>query len=114
MDAGAAIILTFILVLVNGFFVAAEYSFVRVRGTQLDELANTGSARAKLASRISGDIQPYISTFQLGVTLASLGVGLLGEPAVGRLVRPVLGWLRDMSAGAFHGARFLIASALFS
>jgi len=53
MDAGAAILITFILVLMNGFFVAAEYSFVRVRTTQLDELANTGSGRAKLAARIS-------------------------------------------------------------
>src|SRR5438105_5551374 len=112
MDAGAAILITFILVLMNGFFVAAEYSFVRVRTTQLNELANTGSGRAKLAARISGDIEPYISTVQLGVTLASLGVGLLGEPAVARLVDPVLGWLRDMSDGAFHVVSFLIAFAL--
>src|SRR5438874_8794452 len=112
MDAGAAILITFILVLMNGFFVAAEYSFVRVRTTQLDELANSGSGRAKLAARISNDIEPYISTVQLGVTLASLGVGLLGEPAVARLVDPVLGWLRDVSEGAFHVVSFLIAFAL--
>ncbi|HZP95897.1 MAG TPA: hemolysin family protein [Candidatus Limnocylindria bacterium] len=112
MDAGAAILLTAILVLVNGFFVAAEYSFVRVRGTQLDELAKTGSVRAKLAARISDDIEPYISTVQLGVTLASLGVGLLGEPAVSRLIDPVFGWLRDTSDAAFHVVSFLIAFAL--
>src|SRR5436305_8147725 len=97
MDASAAIFLTVILVLMNGFFVAAEYSFVRVRTTQLNELANTGARSAKLAAKISGDLEPYISTVQLGVTLASLGVGLLGEPAVARLVEPVLGWLRDAS-----------------
>lgn len=112
MGAGAAIILTVILVLVNGFFVAAEYAFVRVRGTQLDELAKTGSARARLAARISADIEPYISTVQLGVTLASLGVGLLGEPAVSRLVDPVFGWLRDLSEAAFHVVSFLIAFSL--
>src|SRR5690349_2491933 len=112
MDAGAAIIVTFILVLVNGFFVAAEYSFVRVRGTQLEELAKTGNGAAKLAARISNDIEPYISTVQLGVTLASLGVGLLGEPAVARLVEPVLGGLRDVSDAAYQVVSFLIAFAL--
>ena len=112
MDAGAAIILTFILVLMNGFFVAAEYSFVRVRGTQLDELARTGDRRAKLAAHISDDIEPYISTVQLGVTLASLGVGLIGEPAVGRLVQPVFGGLRDVSETAYEVMSFLIAFAL--
>lgn len=112
MDAGAAIIVTLILVLVNGFFVAAEYSFVRVRGTQLDELAKTGNGAAKLAARISDDIEPYISTVQLGVTLASLGVGLLGEPAVGRVIEPVLGGLRDISDTAYRVLSFLIAFAL--
>src|SRR5690349_24242651 len=112
MDAGAAIIVTLILVLVNGFFVAAEYSFVRVRGTQLDELAKTGNGAAKLAAHISDEIEPYISTVQLGVTLASLGVGLLGEPAVARLVEPILGGLRDVSDTAYHVVSFLIAFAL--
>ena len=112
MDAGAAIILTFILVLMNGFFVAAEYSFVRVRGTQLDELARTGDGRAKLAARISDDIEPYISTVQLGVTLASLGVGLLGEPTVARLIEPIFGGLRAVSEVAFEVLSFLIAFAL--
>lgn len=112
MGAGAAIVLTVFLVLVNGFFVAAEYSFVRVRGTQLDELAKTGSGRARLAARMSADIEPYISTVQLGVTLASLGVGLLGEPAVSRLVDPLFGWLRDLSETAFHVLSFLIAFSL--
>ncbi len=112
MDAGAAVFLTAILVLVNGFFVAAEYAFVRVRTTQLEELAKTGSGRARLAARIAADIEPYISTVQLGVTLASLGVGLLGEPAVSRLVDPVFGWLRDMSEAAFHVVAFLISFGL--
>lgn len=112
MDAGAAVFLTAILVLVNGFFVAAEYSFVRVRGTQLDELAKTGSGRARLAAHIAADIEPYISTVQLGVTLASLGVGLIGEPAVSRVVDPAFGWLRTMSETAFHVVAFLISFSL--
>ena len=112
MDGGAAIVLAIFLVLVNGFFVSAEYAFVRVRGTQLDELAKTGERRAKLAAQISDDIEPYISTVQLGVTLASLGVGLIGEPAVSHLIDPLFGWLRDMSEGAFHVVAFLVAFAL--
>lgn len=112
MDGFAAILLAILLVLVNGFFVSAEYAFVRVRGTQLDELAKTGEGRAKLAARISGDIEPYISTVQLGVTLASLGVGLIGEPAVSRLIDPLFGWLRDISEPAFHVVAFLVAFGL--
>ena len=112
MDGAPAILLAILLVLVNGFFVAAEYAFVRVRGTQLDELAKTGEGRAKLAAHISDNIEPYISTVQLGVTLASLGVGLIGEPAVSRVIDPLFGWLRDMSDTAFHVVAFLIAFAL--
>jgi len=114
MDLGSAlpaVLLTILLVLVNAFFVAAEYAFVRVRTTQLQELAKT-SARGRLAARISKDLEPYISTVQLGVTLASLGVGLIGEPAVGRIVDPVLGWLRALWEPGFHVISFLIAFAL--
>ena len=112
MDAGAAILISIVLVLVNGFFVAAEYSFVRVRGTQLDELAKTGDGRARLAARMSNNIEPYISTVQLGVTLASLGVGLMGEPAVSHLIDPLFGWLRDRSETAFHVLAFVVAFGL--
>lgn len=112
MDAGAAILISVVLVLVNGFFVAAEYSFVRVRGTQLDELAKTGDGRARLAARMSNNIEPYISTVQLGVTLASLGVGLMGEPAVSHLIDPLFGWLRDLSEPAFHILAFVVAFGL--
>ena len=112
MDGFAAILLALLLVLVNGFFVSAEYAFVRVRGTQLDELAKTGERRAKLAAHISDDIEPYISTVQLGVTLSSLGVGLIGEPAVSRIIDPLFGWLRDAYEPAFHVVAFLVAFAL--
>lgn len=115
MDASAAVpavLLMIALVLVNGFFVAAEYALVRVRGTQLDELANAGDPRAKLAARMSRNLEPYISSVQLGVTLASLGVGLVGEPAVSRLIDPLFGWLRDLSEAASRILSFLIAFAL--
>src|ERR671937_431021 len=112
MDASAAIpavLITILLVLTNGFFVAAEYSFVRVRDTQVDELAAAGSGVAKLAARIGDRLDEYIAAAQLGVTLASLAIGWIGEPAVASLIEPLFGWLRAMSEPAFHLVAFGIA-----
>jgi CBS domain containing-hemolysin-like protein len=111
MDAAEALrgaVVAVLLVLANGFFVAAEYSFVRVRGTQLQELAKAGSARARLAAHISGRLDTYISAAQLGVTLASLAIGWIGEPAVAALLQPVFGWLPEP---IFHVVSFLLAFA---
>src|SRR2546428_945079 len=92
MDArtALALVLTVVLVVANGFFVAAEYAFVRVRKTQLDEIAQQGSARARLASRVLDRLDPYISASPLGVTLCSLAHGLPGEPAGPPPLEPVL------------------------
>ena len=112
MDAtGAlpAILITLLLILLNGFFVAAEYAFVRVRRTQLEELLATGSARARLAARIEGSLDTYISASQLGVTLASLAIGWIGEPAMAALIAPAFTWLNDRSDAAFHIVSFTLA-----
>src|SRR6267142_643456 len=109
MDASAAIpavLITLLLVLANGFFVAAEYSFVRVRETQVDELAKSGSASAKLAARIGDRLDEYIAAAQLGVTLASLAIGWIGEPAVAALIAPAFGWLIAFSEALFHVVAF--------
>jgi CBS domain containing-hemolysin-like protein len=109
MDAAEALrgaVVAFLLVLANGFFVAAEYAFVRVRGTQLEELAKAGSARAKLGAQISGRLDTYISAAQLGVTLASLAIGWIGEPAVAALVEPLFRWLPEP---VFHIIAFVLA-----
>src|SRR2546430_14482711 len=91
MDArtALALVLTVVLVVANGFFVAAEYAFVRVRKTQLDEIAQQGSARARLASRVLDRLDQYISASQLGVALCSPAIGGLGEPAVAALLEAV-------------------------
>src|SRR5258705_4220030 len=96
MDTSALVAfgLTLLLVLANGFFVAAEYAFVRIRKTQLDELAEQ-SARARLSASIVGKLDQYISASQLGVTLCSLAIGWIGEPAVAALIHPFFGWLPD-------------------
>lgn len=105
-------VLTFLaLLVVNAFFVAAEYAIVRVRSTQLQELAERGSARARVAVRISAQLDRYISTVQVGVTGASLALGFVGEPVVSRAIAPAFGWLVPPSEPAYHVISFLVAFA---
>jgi magnesium and cobalt exporter, CNNM family len=78
-----------LLVLLNAFFVAAELAFVRIRDTQLDALAAKGNRQAKLARHISGHIDAYISATQFGITLASLGLGVVIEPVFRDLLHPL-------------------------
>ncbi|OGN78338.1 MAG: hypothetical protein A2082_06160 [Chloroflexi bacterium GWC2_70_10] len=117
MDLGAALpalALTLLLLLTNGFFVAAEYAIVRVRRTRLAELAEGGSHRARLAMHINDSLDDYISTVQVGVTGASLGIGIIGEPAVATLLEPMLGWLAGISEPLFHTASFIVAYGLIT
>ena len=77
------------LVLLNGYFVAAEYALVTVRRTRLNELAQEGNRRAKLVLRLTLEPPRFIAAMQLGVTVTSLAIGALGEPALHAL-RPVM------------------------
>lgn len=70
----------------NAFFVVSEFAIVKIRRTKLEELAHAGSKRAKIALKINEHMNTYLSAIQLGITLASLGLGWLGEPAVSRLL----------------------------
>src|SRR5262245_60681451 len=87
------LLMALLLVLVNAFFVASEFAIVKIRPTRLEQLVRSGDARARLALRISRRLDAYLSANQLGITLASLGLGWLGEPAIADLVRPLLGSL---------------------
>ena len=78
--------LTFFLVLLNGFFVAAEFAMVRVRGSQLEIKAKSGSPIAKLARGIIHNLDGYLAATQLGVTIASLGLGWVGQDVVTKLM----------------------------
>ncbi|HXO21645.1 MAG TPA: hemolysin family protein [Thermoanaerobaculia bacterium] len=82
--------LAFFLVILNGLFVAAEFSLVKVRPTQLEPRASAGQRRAKVARHMLGHLDSYLSATQLGVTLASLGLGWVGEPAFAWFVRPLV------------------------
>jgi CBS domain containing-hemolysin-like protein len=82
-----------VLVLVNGFFVAAEFALVRSRPHRLEELRDGGSRGAAIALRQHEDLNQYLSACQFGITLASLGIGFLGEPAIAELIEPIFGGL---------------------
>jgi CBS domain containing-hemolysin-like protein len=82
-----------VLVALNGFFVAAEFALVRVRESRITQLEQEGSARAGVVHGVLRDLDSYLSVCQVGITMASLGLGWVGEPAVAHLIEPVLGAL---------------------
>ena len=79
-----------ILVLANGFFVAAEFSLVSVRRTRIEELVRQGKPGSASVKRALEDPDRFIAATQLGITIASLGLGWLGEPALSHFIQPVL------------------------
>lgn len=79
-----------VLVLANGFFVAAEFALVGVRRSRVEQLVTEGHARAKTLRRAVNHLDTYLAATQLGITMASLGLGWIGEPAVAALIEPLL------------------------
>lgn len=84
------ILITFLLVFLNGFFVAAEFAIVKVRASQLELKAQEGSHFAQVAKNIVSKLDKYLAATQLGITLASLGLGWIGEPVVSKLIIGVM------------------------
>jgi CBS domain containing-hemolysin-like protein len=82
--------LVIFLVLLNGFFVASEFAIVKVRSTRITQLSEEGNFRARSAQPIIANLDAYLSATQLGITLASLGLGWIGEPFIANLISPVL------------------------
>jgi CBS domain containing-hemolysin-like protein len=80
-----------VLVLANGFFVAAEFALVRTRRNRIEELVAEGDRRAQRVLPLLDDLSEYLSACQFGITLASLGIGFLGEPAIAELIEPLFG-----------------------
>lgn len=99
-----------VLVLANAFFVAAEFALVGARKTRLDEMARTGDRKARLAQRAVQSLDRYISATQLGITLASLGLGWAGEPALARVIENGFTWLPgDLASAMSHTVAVAIA-----
>lgn len=96
------------LVLLNGFFVVAEFALVRIRDTQLDELVRKGHSRARVAHHIVQHLSAYLSATQLGITIASLGLGWAGEPVFRTLLTPLFNALEIGSQTLRNSISFLI------
>src|SRR6188474_3101412 len=111
MDPFFGLLLALALVLLNGFFVAAEFALVKVRPTQIEPLAERGDRRARAASHMIRHLEAYLSATQLGITLASLGLGWIGEPAFASLVTPILGAVGIWSQGVVHSISLTLAFA---
>lgn len=103
------LIFVLFLVFCNAFFVVSEFSIVKIRRTKLEELSHSGSKRAKIALHINEHLNTYLSATQLGVTLASLGLGWLGEPAVARLLEDIFGSFFADNRVLLHSLSFGIA-----
>jgi len=91
MTTALLLLAVLVLVLLNGFFVAAEFAFVRARRAHLAKEAESGKRGAALAVTISDDLSRYLSSCQLGITLTSLGIGFLGEPAIASIFEDLIG-----------------------
>ncbi|MGO9200194.1 MAG: hemolysin family protein [Limisphaerales bacterium] len=96
------------LIAFNGFFVAAEFALVKVRETQLDELVLEGNRRARMARAVLGNLNSFLSATQLGITMASLGLGWVGRPLFSSLLSPLLLSLHIQSEALRHSISFAV------
>ncbi|MBQ8668421.1 HlyC/CorC family transporter [bacterium] len=103
-------LIVFILLLVNGFFVAAEFAIVKARRTKIEQLTKDGNVDAKLALRALEDMNYFIAAVQLGITIASIGIGWFGSPTVEKMLAPVLA---NLPAGYGHLAHIITAVVAF-
>ena len=105
--------IAFILLAANAFYVAAEFALVKARGFRIDALVEEGRFGARLAQRMIRNVEVYLACCQLGITMASLGLGWVGEPTVSGLLAPVMQPL-GLSETALHVTSFVIGFLLFS
>ncbi len=101
-----------VLVFLNGFFVAAEFAYVKARVSRIDAWAAEGNLRARFAQKILQNLNAYLSACQLGITLASLALGWMGEPAVAALLKPLL--ISILPEFAIHTISFIIAFSIIT
>ena len=108
-----ALVALLVLIALNGFFVAAEFALVRTRRNKIEQMAEEGAERARLVLKQLDRIDEYLSACQVGITMASIGIGFLGEPAIADLIEPLFGGLSHGVAAALAFAiAFTIATSL--
>jgi CBS domain containing-hemolysin-like protein len=108
------LLLAFLFVMANGFFVAAEFAIVKVRPTQLAELSAAGSMRARMMRRILRRLESYLSACQVGITFASLALGWIGEPTIARLLLPLFHRFGSFAEPLAHSVASSVAFILIS
>src|SRR5215203_2822191 len=102
-----------VLVALNGFFVATEFAIVAVRRSRLAQLADQGNTTARVAAEVVGPLDAYIAACQLGITMASLALGWIGEPALAHLIEPPVESIAgELAPAAAHGVAIGISFTL--
>ena len=103
------------LVFLNGFFVAAEFSIVTVRKTRVDQLIAEGHRGARAVRRAVSDPDRYIAATQLGITMASIGLGWIGEPAIASFIEPIFAFMpAPVAETTAHSLAIAIAFAMIT
>jgi CBS domain containing-hemolysin-like protein len=102
------------LVALNGFYVAAEFGIVTLRRTRVRAIAKTFGLRGRILAKVHSQLDAYLSACQLGITLASLGLGWIGEPAFAGLLEPLLAVIGIASQEVIHGISFVFAFVTIS
>jgi len=105
--SGLQLFAALFLVALNGMFVAAEFAFTRLRSTRVEAMVQEGKASAGLIKEATRNLEAYLAVCQVGITVASLGLCALGEPAVAALIEPLLGSF--LSEGLLHTVAFAVA-----
>ena len=113
IDTIVNLLLAIFLLAANAFYVAAEFALVKSRGFRIDAMAEENRFGARLLQQMMGNIEAYLACCQLGITMASLGLGWVGEPTVSALLTPVLIPL-GMPEQALHFTSFLVGFLVFS
>ena len=113
IDTIVNLLLAIFLLAANAFYVAAEFALVKSRGFRIDAMAEENRFGARLLQQMMGNIEAYLACCQLGITMASLGLGWVGEPTVSALLKPVLIPL-GMPDKALHFTSFLVGFLVFS
>lgn len=108
------ILLSFFFVILNGFFVAAEFSIVKIRHTRVQTLEHLKGIRGRMLAKVHQQLDAYLSACQLGITLASLGLGWIGEPAFADLLLPLFTLLEIQDPQVINFLSFLIAFSIIS
>ena len=103
-----------LLVLLNGFFVVAEFGLVKLRPTRVKSIAKKHGLQGRILQKVHNDLDVYLSACQLGITLASLGLGWIGEPTVASLLEPAWGWVGIESPVVIHSVSFFLGFFIIS